>query len=197
MITLPFVILLILLALKFNKFIRKHNVTLYILFTLLSIISYFMIKIPIFMPIRQGFLGLAFFYVVMLTGALKDKSKYRVALMSVRREYSIIGFIVITPHALFHILRVINSSIAPPWFGIVAYAIMIPLFITSFMKIRKRFTYKSWKSLQRFAYLSYLGLLIHLIINSSKNINTIIYISLFSVYIILKAIYTYRKTLKS
>lgn len=191
MIVLPFAIILVLLAFKFNKFIRKNNVILYIVFTIIAILAYIFIKVPILTPFRQGFLGLAFYYVVMLTGALKDKSKLRIALMSVRREYSIIGFIVVTPHALYELIRFFTGAIDLPLFGIIGYVIMVPLFITSFMSIRKKFSYKNWKNLQRFAYFAYLGLFIHLIINST-NPNTIVYIVLFGSYLGLKLIYTYK-----
>lgn len=192
MIVLPFAIILILLALKFNKFIRKNNVTLYIIFTVIAILAYIFIKIPILTPFRQGFLGLAFYYIVMLTGALKDKSKLRIALMSVRREYSIIGFIVVTPHALYELIRFFTGAIDLPLFGVIGYVIMVPLFITSFMTIRKKFSYKNWKNLQRFAYVAYLGLFIHLILNSA-NPNTIVYVILFGTYLVIKLVYTYKR----
>jgi DMSO/TMAO reductase YedYZ heme-binding membrane subunit len=191
MIVLPFTLFLVLAAIKFKKFIRKNNVILYIVFTSISILAFIFIETSILTPFRQGFLGLAFFYVVMMAGALKNKSKLRISLMNVRREYSIIGFIVVTPHAIYQLIRYFTARIDLPLFGILGYVIMIPLFITSFMIIRKKFKYKNWKNLEKFAYIAYLGLFIHLIV-TSKNPNTIIYIVLFGTYLILKLLYTYR-----
>lgn len=190
MIVLPFIIILTLIAYKASSFVRKHAVKLYIIFSIISLISFILVKVPIFMPFNKGFLGLSFFYLVMMAGALPHKSKLRISFAKVRKEYSIIGFIVVTPHALRYLLEFLNGEISIPLFGIIAYAIMIPLFITSFTKIRKKMSRKNWKLLQRFAYLSYLGLLIHLILNYTEKINLVIYIIMFALYIVLKTIYT-------
>lgn len=190
MIVIPFTIVLILISLFGNKFIRNHNTVLYVAFTITAVLSFVFIEKPLLTPFRQGFLGLAFYYVVMMTGALDKKSKLRKSLMSVRREYSIIGFIVVSPHAIYQTIKYLNGDISLPIYGVVAYLIMVPLFITSFKVIRKKFKYKNWKTLQNFAYLVYIGLFLHLIFNSQKP-NTIIYVIMFSMYLVLKIKFTY------
>lgn len=188
MIIIPFIIILVISALKFNGFIRKHNIALYLFFLVLSIVAYIAKDIPIFTPFRQGFLGLSFFYVVMLTGALKDKSKMRIALVKVRMEYSIIGFIIISSHSLKYLIDYFNSNISIPIYGIIVYVIFIPLFITSFKIVRKKFSFKAWKKLQSFAYIAYLILFVHLIIQSEMP-NTVVYIIIFIIYLGLKIKY--------
>ena len=192
MLTLPIAIIFILLAIYARGFIRKHSIKLYIVVTIISILAFLITKFPLFFPIQKGAFGLSFFYVVMLTGALKNKSKLRIALFSVRKEYSILGFIIISPHALNNFIKYVMGDISIPIFGIIAYSIMIPLFITSFTIVRKKFKYTAWKNLQRFAYISYILLFVHLMVNSESP-NKIVYIILFVFYGVLKAIYEIKK----
>jgi DMSO/TMAO reductase YedYZ heme-binding membrane subunit len=132
----------------------------------------------------------------MLTGAFKKKSTIRIALTSVRKEYSILGFIFITPHVLQGLILFFNNDIVLPIYGVISFIIMIPLFITSFTVIRKKMTYKTWKILQRFAYGSYFLLFIHLIVQSEMP-NLIVYIVMFALYAILKLNYTINWLLKN
>lgn len=189
MITLIFIALLGLAAYFAHRFIRAYDLWLYIFFLALALLAFIFIDSPLSTPFKQGFLGLAFYYIVMITGALKKKSKLRIAFMKVRKEYSILGFIAITPHALHYFLEYLDGQISIPILGIIAYAIMIPLFITSFMVIRKRMTYKSWNLLQSLAYVVYVGLFIHLILNFSEPINRILYFVMFITYFVLKIIH--------
>jgi len=62
---------------------------------------------------------------------------------------------------------------------------MIPLFITSFQKVDKPKVMFKWKKLQRFAYLAYLLIFIHLIIVAEMP-NMAMYIVLFVPYILYK-----------
>jgi DMSO/TMAO reductase YedYZ heme-binding membrane subunit len=198
MISLILSILLLIAARYANKFIRKHNTKLYIATIILAAVSYIFIEEPIFTPIKLGGVGFAFFYVVMLIGAFKPKEKPNTNLMqgkmkySIRMEYSIIGFILITPHAIYQLLEYFNGNVSTPIFGIIAYIIMIPLFITSFQSIRDKMTPESWKKLQKLAYIVYFGLFIHLILSSSMP-NLAVYIVLFVLYFVLKFKYEYNK----
>ncbi|MGD9910520.1 MAG: ferric reductase-like transmembrane domain-containing protein [Candidatus Izemoplasmatales bacterium] len=191
MITLPIILLLFLLALKAKPLFQKYSQWLYLCFIALAVISYLNINTLLFTPIKSGYLGLAFFYVVMIVGAMPLKQKQPKE-NPLRRDYSILGFITITPHALFYITQASNGEIKPAIFGILAYLIMIPLFITSFPIIRHKMREKNWKKLQQFAYLSYLFLFVHLLINSD-GINLILYIILFSFYFVLKTIKVIRQ----
>lgn len=193
MILLIFIILLTLLAIYADKWIRKHNVLIYMGATLFSIVI-FVFKDTLFMtPFMKGFLGLAFFYIVMIAGAIDKKYKIRAKLIGLRREYSIIGFIVIVPHALNNVLLGIKGDISLEWLGIISFALMIPLFFTSFLVIRKKMKPKNWKLLQSLAYIIYILLFIHLILNYSQRINLIIYILVFGIYFISKIIFEIKK----
>jgi len=186
MITLLFILLFIILAVKFKPLFKTYETKIYALAILLATLSLIFNDFPITTPIIQGFMGLALFYLVMIASSLKPKSSLRKNLIGLRKQYSIIGFILITPHAFYYLHDFIfnNGTFTP--FGIIAYLIMIPLFITSFMKIRKKMKPKSWRNLQRFAYLSYGFLLIHLILHYTQLINLIAYLVLASIYMTLK-----------
>lgn len=128
----------------------------------------------------------------MIAGALNPKWKLTQKLMSVRAPFSILGFILLMAHPLFYAPEVLAMTRDIPWFGIASFIIMIPLFITSYMVIRVKMKPKSWKSLQRFAYVSYALTLIHLIVNASTPQNRIVAIVLFIPYIVLKLIKTFK-----
>ena len=186
--------LLIILAVYQGKFIRKHNIKLYIGATVIAIIAFiFDGEVKITDMIMEGFVGLSIFYVVMVTGALKDKSKLKIKLAGIRREYSIIGFILISPHATMYFLEFLSGDIKIPLFGIVGYAIMIPLFITSFYSVRKKMSRYTWVTLQKFAYVTYIVLFIHLIRHASSDQNLVAYVVLFVGYFIMKI---YREIVK-
>ncbi|MDD3924450.1 MAG: hypothetical protein PHP11_05060, partial [Erysipelotrichaceae bacterium] len=106
-------------------------------------------------PFVKGFIGFAFFYVVMITGALNPKWKLTKKLSGVRAPYSIIGFVLLMSHPLNYAAEILSQQRAIPYFGIGAFIIMIPLFITSFLVIRKKMKPQTWTKLQRWAYLSY------------------------------------------
>jgi len=193
MIVLVFLILLTLVAFYLGKQMRKHNVKIYIAATLLSILAFIFKEKAFTEPFIQGFLGLSFFYLVMVTGALKKSSKLRLKLTGVRREYSILGFITITPHALNYTLEWINGERSLALLGFSAFIIMIPLFVTSFVSIRRKMKAKTWNLIQSAAYVIYLLLLIHLILNYTKTINLVLYIVIFSYYIVMKIVYEYKR----
>lgn len=186
MITIPFIIVFTLLAVYKGNFIRKHNVKLYIGATILAIVAFVLKdKVPITKPFTDGFLGFSFLYIVMFTGALKNKSPLSKKLMAIRREYSIIGFIFLSTHTSKFLIKFLQGEVRFEWFGVIPYAIMLPLFVTSFMVFRKKFTYTTWKKIQQFAYIAYILIFVHLIIVSEIP-NLLIYIVLFVPYIVLK-----------
>jgi DMSO/TMAO reductase YedYZ heme-binding membrane subunit len=186
-----------LLAIYTPKFIRKHNVWIYIVATILAILTFVTrYKIPITEPFTQGYLGLSLLYIVMVTGALNNKSKLYKKYMGVRREYSIVGFILITPHALKYVLEFLQHKINFQWLGVIPFLIMIPLFITSFVVIRKRIKPATWRKIQSFAYIAYIFIFVHLIVVADR-LPTIIYSVLFIPYIVMKIIKEVKKANKA
>lgn len=193
MIVLVFLILLTVLAYFAGKFIRKHNVKIYMVAAIVSVLAFIFKDKAFTTPIMQGFLGLSFFYIVMITGAIDKKYKIKAKFSGLRREYSIIGFIVITPHALNYMLQGLNGTIDLEWFGIISFVLMIPLFVTSFLTIRKKMKAKTWNLIQSAAYIIYLLLFVHLILNYTQKINLILYLVIFIFYFVMKAIYEIKK----
>lgn len=180
------VLLLMLIAYVHTKQILKHKLVLYIIAWILMVLVVVFREVPILTPLVKGFVGFAFLYVVMIAGALNPSWTLTKRLRSVRMPYSIIGFTILIAHPLSYVSEVLSQTREIPWFGLGAFLVMIPLFITSYITIRKKMKPKTWTSLQRWAYLSYGLIFIHLIVNASSVQNRIAAILLFVPYISLK-----------
>lgn len=185
MISILFIVLLGVGGYLLSKQIVKAKYILYGVFLVLGILSVVFRNAAVAVPITRGFLGFAFFYIVMITGLFKHESKIREKLTSVRSIYSIIGFIILTPHVIFYFIDKFANNGTLEIVGLIAYIIMIPLFITSFQKLDDPKVKIRWKKFQRFAYLVYLLIFIHLLLISSMP-NLIMYIVLFVPYILYK-----------
>ncbi len=184
-------ILFVILAFLFYKYIRKLNKYLYLIAVILGFISYLQ-EITI---INLGYVGLSFFLIVMFMGVL-EKSEIKKRLMGVRAEYAILGTIFSIVHGLKFLVFSIDFYFfweAPINFyiGIIAIIICLPLFITSFMWIRKKLKGKTWKKLHQLSYLFYLLIALHLILITNQRMWY--YIAIFSIYFILKGITIYQK----
>lgn len=107
----------------------------------------------------QGQLGLAFYLLVMFAGALRPKSKPQIALLKVRRELAILGFLWLIPHATLLIVRAL-SALNPT--GTIAIFIIIPLVITSFPFIRRKMKPLAWRGFHYWAYVVYGLIYVHL-----------------------------------
>ena len=178
--------LLMVLAYYFAPQILKYRKQLYmgVWFVLAAIIA--LRGKPFVTPFVKGFVGFAFFYVVMITGALNPSWKLTKKLRSVRATYSILGFVLLMSHPLNYVAEVLSKQRDIPYFGVAAFLIMVPLFITSYMAIRKKMKAQTWVKLQRWAYPVYALMLIHLLVNASSPQNRIVSILLFVPYIGLK-----------
>ena len=185
MISIIFILIIGLTGYYLPSKIKKSKVILYAIFTVLGVLSIVFRDVTITVPINQGFLGFSFFYIVMITGIFNKDSKVFKNLYSVRSIYSIIGFIILTPHAIFYIIDKFTENGLFDIVGLLAYLVMIPLFVTSFQNIDKPEVKLRWKKIQRFAYVAYLLIFAHLIIVSSVP-NSIMYLVLFVPYILYK-----------
>jgi DMSO/TMAO reductase YedYZ heme-binding membrane subunit len=165
-----------------TPWLLKHRLALYIGVWGVTLAGVMGQDLVIMTPIVKGMLGFAFLYVVMLTGALDPRWKLTRKLKSVRGIYSILGFVLLIAHPLNYAAEVLNGTRTIPVFGVVAFVIMIPLFITSYMVIRKRMKPRTWTRLQQWAYLSYGLILIHLIVNGTTPQNKIVALALFVIY---------------
>jgi DMSO/TMAO reductase YedYZ heme-binding membrane subunit len=187
------IILVFGLSYLFSDWIKKHHLYLYLGAILLGILAIILKDKTFTQPFNKGFLGLAFFYVVMIIGVLNKDSKLFKRLFKVRPELSITGFILLTPHAIFYLLDKFlgtyseNINIV---LGLLTYLIMVPLFITSFKVIENKKQFFKWKKLQRFAYIIYLLIFIHLIVVvDSTSPNFYVYLIMFIPYFIYKPIH--------
>lgn len=153
----------------------------------------------------KGIISIGFFIIVMYAGALNSKWNITKNLLRIRGELAIIASILMLPHGIiygykflflnlpkliaegnFPILYLLVSVV-----GIIAFLLMIPLFITSFIKIRKKMNAVKWKKLQRWAYLFYLLAYVHVVILlvNGKSLNwtkLITYTIVFGVYAVLR-----------
>ncbi|MDE7327178.1 MAG: FMN-binding protein [Lachnospiraceae bacterium] len=127
---------------------------------------------PVF---SHGGLGGAFFLVVMVTGAFPNGSRPMRWLMPIRGQLSILASILTLGHNIaygkLYFVRLVTrpdtlprNQLLAALCSVLMIVIMLPLFITSFMTIRKRMKPKSWKQLQRFAYLFYGLLCAHILL---------------------------------
>ncbi len=176
---------LVALAIFFNKYIHKYNIYLYILSIIVSIILYSSEA----NVVTFGYVGFSFMAVVMFTGVLEN-GKLRRKLVTVRAEYAIIGFILLLPHGIIYLVYVIEDVgffNAPFhfYFGVLSLLVATPLAIISFPKIRKWISYKKWKTIQRFSYLFFALVALHLIL--LQNSRMWLYIALFMTYTLFRS----------
>jgi len=151
--------IIIALIYKWDKLFQKA-IFWYVLSLALSIVSLIFYESPFTYYITKGYIPYAFFFVVMFVGVFPNDWTISRKIKKVRGILSIIGFILITPHAFLHIFQLYEGINI---FGIIAYVLMIPLTIISFKFIKKEIKIKDWNTVQKGAYLIYIALFIHLI----------------------------------
>ncbi|SFU69338.1 DMSO/TMAO reductase YedYZ, heme-binding membrane subunit [Clostridium sp. DSM 8431] len=214
------------ISILFSSSIKKHKNAYYILSSLiaLSTLAFEAFKISTGLKPNdnfiislesvsaKGILSIAFFILVMYAGALNNKWTVTKKLLKVRGELAIIASILMLPHGIIYgykfIFLTLPKFIATGNFpllylsvsviGIIAFILMIPLFITSFIKVRKQMNAKSWKKLQKWAYLFYLLAYLHvfILLVNRDNINwtkLITYTLVFGIYTILRLIKAFNK----
>jgi len=182
-------------AYYFNRFIRLNNGFLYFIAIIIASASILYPNEGIFTFINSGLLGLAFILVVMYTGALARGSQIKRQLRSVRREYAILGFIFLTPHAYSNIVETAFESTPIEYFGLISMLLLTPLFLTSFDIIKSKIARSKWIKIHRISYIAYFSIFMHLLIISDKN-EAIVYSIIFGVYYFYKSYNYYFKTHK-
>lgn len=165
--------------------------------------------------IVSGALGGSIFIIVMYMGVFTNKTKFEKRLRKNRAELSIIATILTLPHNsyyllnyLFNLKSIIQTRGLILWTALMALLaavfaiiIMIPLFITSFNKYKKKLG-KNWKKIQEFAYIFYAMLFVQVFMiylsrpsSFNRNINLAFYSVLFGTYSVLK-IYSIRERIR-
>ena len=126
----------------------------------------------------RGALGAAFWAVVMWAGALPNGSATIKKLMSVRGELSITAAVLTMAHIITFGMQYIRNIIDGRTGSGDAYRdfvitcilsismtmIMVPLAVMSFKAVRKKMNAKTWKKIQRLAYLFYAMIYIHIMV---------------------------------
>lgn len=184
-------ILITILALTFTKSIKKLSYVYYSIFGVIAIITsiYEILRITSNMKLDvflltiektsiRGLISISFFILVMYAGALNSRWSITKKLLSIRAELAILGSITMLPHGIIYFARfiilklpkIISEGTFPVLYfsyigvGIIGFIVMIPLFITSIKKIRKKMKGIQWKKLQRWAYLFYLLAYVHILL---------------------------------
>lgn len=129
---------------------------------------------PIFMAFRRGTVPTAMFIIVMFVGAVPMKSWFYRTFKPIRTELSVMASILIMLHCFIYIKFIVRLfanplSLKPVQFeatvlSLVMVIIMIPLFVTSFYKIRCKMKVSSWMNLQKLSYLFYPLITIHVLL---------------------------------
>lgn len=200
--TLIWLVILIGFIVKFGMHLHKNEYRYYLGMSLLALLGTVfallhqfghvdILALDVLYPLFfQGHLTLAFFIIVMYGGAFKKKSKAKITIMKVRREMAILGFLTLIPHA---VLLIVTALKAMNPTGVIAITILMPLFVTSFPKIRKKMHPTEWRGFHRWAYLAYLAIFAHLAaINIIAQDDTFRFVRL-SIYIVIFGVYTILK----
>ncbi|MCR4795791.1 MAG: FMN-binding protein [Ruminococcus sp.] len=126
----------------------------------------------------RGALGAAFWAVVMWTGALPNGSAPIKKLMTIRGELSITAAFLTVSHivtfGLQYVRNLINGRtgsgdayrdfVVTCILSLLMTFIMVPLTVMSFKAVRKKMNAKTWKNIQRLAYLFYAMIYIHIML---------------------------------
>ena len=122
--------------------------------------------------LSHGAFASALFIIVMYMGALPNGTKAIKRLMPIRAELSIMASLLVLGHniaygrtyfvRLFTDTSKMNTTqTLAAICSLIMIAIMLPLMITSFKAVRKKMKPKSWKKLQRSAYVFYGLIYVH------------------------------------
>lgn len=200
----------ILFVLLFEKPLQKNPIPFYVIFSILSLATIILqlqginpggfVGAYIYPMFTKAGLATSFFVLVMYAATFKNGSQPIKLLMSIRGPLSIIASILALGHVFsFSALLSPNAS-ALYIFSVIMLCIMIPLFITSFIKIRKKMNPKAWKKLQRFAYIFYPMIYVHILLlyvkgalrgDSRSALNIFMYSIIFLWYFICRPLKAY------
>ncbi|MBR2834836.1 MAG: ferric reductase-like transmembrane domain-containing protein [Coriobacteriales bacterium] len=158
--------------------------------------------------LQKGWLSCWLLAIVMFTGCFDAHSPIRRHLQPIRAELSILSFILMNAHAWYYLPIYLPNFFAylsrDGWLGtslvvsIVLTLLYVPLTITSIKYLRTHMSAKSWKHLQRWAYVLVALLYLHIIfvlarplfqgsaISQGHAISLVVYTSLGVLYAIMR-----------
>lgn len=122
--------------------------------------------------LSHGAFASALFIIVMYMGALPNGTKAIKRLMPIRAELSIMASLLVLGHNIAYgrtyfvrlftdTSKMSTTQTLAAICSLIMIAIMLPLMITSFKAVRKKMKPKSWKKLQRSAYVFYGLIYVH------------------------------------
>ena len=190
-----------------HGFLRRHAVLCYVIACLLSLGTIALVWsgsvpdtrwiVPMF---TQGGLAGGLFIAVMFAGAVPSHSRFYRLVIPIRGELSILASILTLGHNIAfgktYFLRLFSGA-AMAWnlmaaavCSLLMIAIMLPLFITSFRRVRRRMKGRSWKRLQRLAYGFYGLMYVHVLLlnfpaarlSAAAKLNIVLYSIVFLTY---------------
>lgn len=202
------------LSIVYYKQIKKYSSILYIIATLIAIFFIVFMKTDLhnYVPkyiskytigiFSRSTVSLALFTIVMYTGTLSNSFKYKKNLMAIRGELSIIACILTLGHNILYGIYYFPTFFTNPYsltyyklfatlLSLIMICLMLPLMTTSFKCVRKRMHYKTWKRIQRSAYLFYGLIYIHIMLlyipkYNNKLFEILLYSIIFFVYYFLR-----------
>lgn len=177
-------IIAVFIAFFLDKPLKKHPSVFYVTAAVMTAVSIIILQSDIEISSRfvrdyvigifsRGALGGAFWAVVMWTGALPNGTAPIKKLMPIRGELSITAAIITLSHIITYGLQYISSFLndrtgsdfaVTSVVCIVMVLIMIPLTVMSFKTIRKKMNAKTWKKIQRLAYIFYALIYVHILV---------------------------------
>ena len=210
----------IVFAVVFKKPILKYPWIFYILAIGLSALYvYFMShtqqfgEVPkqlIRATMQKGSLGMAFFMIVMYLGVFDRASKVRTYLGPIRGELSIIAWLLVMGHVVFYSgtqIQLVSRNFGvyldrqpfmvwgAVFVGAILLVLLLVLGVTSVAAIRKAMNSKFWVKLQKWSYLFYALVYVHLVLvlapsalanGETARVQIIIYTVIFGVYLVLR-----------
>ncbi len=200
----------VLFVLLFEKPLKKNPIPFYVIFTVLSLALVLLhlqginpggiMGTYIYPMFSRAALSTAFFVLVMYAVTFKNGSEPIKILMPIRGQLSIIASILALGH-LFSYSKLFSPKASIAYIlSLIMVIIMIPLFITSFMKIRRKMKASNWKNLQRFAYCFYVFLYCHILFlyvkgalrgDSRSSVNVLVYSIVFLWYFVCRPLKAY------
>jgi DMSO/TMAO reductase YedYZ heme-binding membrane subunit len=154
---------------------------------------------------QKGSFATALFIVIMYIGALDANRPGVRSLLKIRAEMSIVASILTLGHNIiygfsyFPRLFTRPGDMRPEYVAasvvtLVLLALMIPLFVTSFPKVRRKMNARKWKRLQRLAYPFYLLIYVHVLtlfiprwnLGGNYVIGILAYTAIYAVYVPLR-----------
>lgn len=201
------------LAWLFRRLIKKYPVVFYILALLLNVlyvVSVYgtlpeVIRRTLFLLMQKSTLSLALFAVVMFIGAFRRDSVIGVGLRPVRAELSIAACILTMGHMFVYLMaflpRALGGGLTEGRFllffttCVLLLVLLLILGITSFSEIKRRMNAASWVKLQKWAYVFFGLIYVHLVSillpsalqqGVTARISIAIYTVLFGLYAIMR-----------